>query len=163
MARRMPGTVSVVIFLSLTLSVSANGGTSDDQTLGMKNGRFWNALTSDSERAFFLLGLEDGWSLRGDTEDTVSGKVILALHPCRSSMTYGEEAEMVTAAYKEPENRGLPVGWVLMADSAIHCGKTTGSAVFPALCRRLAEISGRTAGGDELTPIDIILSVSTDK
>ncbi len=161
MGIRMQFLFGVLIFVSFTLYSGASGN--DEQTLGMKNGRFWNGLTTDSERTLFIVGFEDGWSLRGNTEDTVSGKVILALHPCNSSMTYGEEAEMITAAYKEPENRGLPVGWVLMANSAIHCGRTASSTVFPALRRHLAEIAGKTATGDELSPIDAILSVSGSK
>jgi hypothetical protein len=163
MEKRGQGILGVIIFLFLTTFTAAGGGGNDDQTIGMKNGRFWNSLTTDSERTLFVLGLRDGWSLRGNTEDTVSGKIILAFHPCNSSMTYGEEVEMISAAYREPENRGLPVGWVLMANSAIHCGKTAGSSVFPALRRHLAEISGKTAAGDELAPIDTILSVSAAK
>jgi hypothetical protein len=163
MEKRAQGVLGVMILLFLATLVGAGDGANDDQTLGMKNGRFWNTLTTDSERTLFVLGLQDGWSLRGNTEDTVSGRVILAFHPCNSSMTYGEEVEMISAAYREPENRGLPVGWVLMASSAIHCGKTTSSSVFPALRRHLAEISSKTSTGGELAPIDTILSVSTAK
>jgi hypothetical protein len=157
------GLLGVLIFLSLALSVGAGGTGNEEQTFGVKNGRFWNPLSSDSERTLFLVGLEDGWSLRAQTEDTVSGKVILALHPCNSPMTYGEEAEMITSAYKEPENRGLPVGWVLMANSAIHCGQTSGAAVFPALRRHLADVYGKGASGNQIAPIDTILSVSRAK
>lgn len=154
--------LATVVLLFLTVGICATGANSEDQTYGMKNGRFWNAL-DDSQRAAFLAGLEDGWSLRGHTESTVLGKVILALHPCGSSVTYGEEAEMITAAYKEPENRSLPIGWVMMADSAIQCGKTTSNAVFPALRKHLADISGKTVGGDALLPIDVISAASINK
>ena len=151
----------VSALLALVLGIRAIGADKEDETYGMKNGRFWNALADDSERPLFLLGFEDGWSLRGHTESTVLGKVITALHPCGNSITYGEESEMITATYKEPENRNLPIGWVLMADSAIQCGRTTRDAVFPALRKHLADISGKTVGVDALIPIDVISSVST--
>ena len=155
--------LTALLLLPLIWGVRSIGADNDDQTYGMKNGRFWNALPDDSERSLFLLGLEDGWSLRGHTESTVLGKVILALHPCGSRVTFGEEAEMITAAYKEPENRSLPIGWVMMAGSAIQCGQTTSNAVFPALRKHLAGISGKTVGGDSLIPIDVISSVSARK
>jgi len=152
--------LTVLLLLLLIWGIRAIGVDNDTETYGMKNGRFWNALPDDSERSLFLTGLEDGWSLRGHTESTVLGKVILALHPCGSRITFGEEAEMITATYKEPENRSLPIGWVMMAESAIQCGQTTSSAVFPALRKHLADISGKTVGGDALIPIDVISSVS---
>jgi hypothetical protein len=70
---------------------------------------------------------------------------------------------MITAAYNEPENRTLPIGWVMMADLAIQCGHTTRDAVFPALRRHLADISeaGKRTEGSAISPIDTILSVST--
>ena len=152
----------MLLLLILRIGATAAGADNEDQTYGMKNGRFWNGLDDDSERTAFLVGLDDGWSLRGDTESIVSGKVLLALHPCASSITYGEEVEMITAAYKEPENRNLPIGWVMMADRAIQCGETTSNAVFPALRKHLAD--RKTGGGDTLVgPIDVISSVTTKK
>lgn len=108
----------------------------------------------------FLEGIDDGWTLRQQTEDSTSGKVIKALSSC-GSLTYAELAEMITAAYNEPENRTLPIGWVMMADIAIQCGRTTRDAVFPALRRHLADSSATE--GSAISPIDTILSVSTKR
>jgi len=131
----------------------------DSKTFGLRNGRFWNVLEA-SERARYLEGIVDGWELRGHTQDVVSGRVISALSACGGSFTFDEAAEMITAAYIEPENRTLPVGWVMMADLAIQCGRTTRDAVFPALRKHLATIGDKTVSSVEISPIDTILSVS---
>ena len=67
---------------------------------------------------------------------------------------------MITAAYKEPENRSLPVGWVMMTDFAIQCGRTTSDVVFPALRKRVADMANKTVSGSAISPIDVISSVS---
>lgn len=100
----------------------------------------------------------DGWSLRQETEEEVPGKVLAATIPC-GTVQYAELAEMVTTAYSEPENRNLPVGWVMLADIAIECGRTTSNLVFPALRAHLA----KEASGSSISPIDTINSVSTSK
>lgn len=50
--------------------------TDEDQTLQLKNGRFWVRLDAD-QRTMFLVGLQDGWTLRGDTEASSLGAVFL--------------------------------------------------------------------------------------
>lgn len=157
----MKRTFATLILLISILSRGAIAADKDGaETFGLKNGRFWNTLPEGSARPLFLLGILDGWELRGQTEDEVSGKVILALSPCGTIETE-ELAEMVTAAYKEPENRNLPVGWVMMANFAIQCGRTTRDVVFPALRKHLADVAGKTVFGGARGPIDVILSVST--
>ena len=154
-------TTLILFFVFILYAGTVVGEEATGKTFGMQNGRFWNDLADDQAHALFLIGIFDGWQLRGHTEDTVLGKVITAMSPCGSS--FGELAEMVTTAYKEPENRTLPVGWVLMASIQIQCGRTTRDAVFPALRKHLGTFSGTTKGvpGSVLDPIDVILSVST--
>jgi len=154
---------TLVLLLSVQVGGAAAADKDDTETAGLENGRFWNALSEDATRSEFLLGILDGWKLREQTEDAVRGTVINALSSCGGSFTYAELAEMVTAAYNEPENRPLPIGWVMMADLAIQCGHTTREAVFPALRKHLAEVSGPGVLIKEsaMSPIDTILSAST--
>jgi hypothetical protein len=67
------------IFLSLILTAPALLGADDNatKTLGMMNGHFWIMIpAAHSLRETFVLGLLDGWKLRGDTSDTTSGAVV---------------------------------------------------------------------------------------
>jgi hypothetical protein len=156
---------TLVVFMAFILSAgTVVGEEAAGKTFGMQNGRFWNDLTDNDARTLFLIGIFEGWQLRVRTEDSVTGKVIDALSPCGSS--FGELAEMVTTVYKEPENRTLPVGWVLMASVKIQCGQTTHDRVFPVLRKHLAAVLAAVSGtkgvpGSVLDPIDAILSVST--
>jgi hypothetical protein len=153
--------VTLILLISILSRVAIAANKEDTETLGLKNGRFWNALPDEiSYRRLFLVGILDGWELRGNTEDEVSGKVLGAMSKCGASFRYEELAEMITQAYKEPENRSLPIGWVMIADFAIQCGRTTGDVVFPALRKHLADISSKTVSGDAISPIDVILSAS---
>jgi len=151
---------AIFILLIITFSTGAPGAENADETSRMKNGRFWSALTDD-ERIFVTMGIHDGWELRGQTESATQGMVLRAFNRCASPVTNGEDAEMITLAYKEPENRVLPIGWVVMADEAIRCGETTGDVVFPALRKFLADTSGKDISYPGLSPIPVILSVST--
>ena len=158
--------------LALVLCPLASTATSPkedhSETFRLKNGRFWMGL-SDVARPYFLMGLADGWTLRGHTEETVKGSVILALSSC-SDTSYGELAEMVTAAYEQPENRVLPIGWVMMADLAIGCGKTTPEKVFPALLKHLTAVNDAVSKSritreegvyvSRISPIDVIAAAS---
>jgi hypothetical protein len=111
----------------------------------------------------FLEGVYDGWHLR-ETEDTIDGKMVHILAASKgSSLSFEELAEMVNAAYSDPENRSLPVGWVMLADLAIQRGETSRDRVFPALLRHLAAISEKTHGArpSEVSPIDTILSAKS--
>jgi hypothetical protein len=147
-------------FLIFALSAALAVDKDEFETYHLKNGRFWNALPESTARSAFLRGILDGWELRGETEGEVSGKVILAMSGCGTSFRPEELAEMITAAYKEPENRSLPVGWVMMADFAIQCGRTTSDVVFPALRKRVADMANKTVSGSAISPIDVISSVS---
>jgi hypothetical protein len=69
-----------VIFLLGTASISAEGN-NPEETLGMKNGRFWSHLESVEYKSVFLVGLMDGWELRGNTRPTILGKELLVWEP----------------------------------------------------------------------------------
>ena len=153
---RMIATFSLLLFALSTAAVAENA----EETFRMKNGRFWNALNAD-ERIFVVMGIDDGWELRGQTEGETQAKVLRAFNRCTTAATNGEEAEMITKAYQEPENRNLPIGWVMMADAAIRCGQTTANVVFPALRKFLADVSGKEISYPGLSPISAILSVCT--
>src|SRR6266849_4006529 len=51
-----------VIFLLATASIWADDS-NPEETLGMKNGRFWSHLESVKYGSVFLVGLIDGWKL----------------------------------------------------------------------------------------------------
>jgi hypothetical protein len=143
-------------------TTSARDDQADERTLELTNGRFWNSLPeSDEIRAVFIKGIIDGWKLRGETEGSIKGSVLLALTP-GSGFTFGELVQMVNDAYRQPENRSLPVGWVLMASMAIHRGETTKERVFPALRRHLSKCLdvSRRVPMSEINPIDTINAAS---
>ncbi len=80
---------------------------SGDQTLRMKNGRFWNSLPSEGEwRALFVAGLLDGWELRGYTQVQIPGKIIIAMSGT-VHFTIGDLTNMVTSA------RRMGCSWLL--------------------------------------------------
>lgn len=143
------------VFLALTCTAADRDNL---ETFGLKNGRFWNEIPKEA-RSLFLLGIFDGWELRGHSENEIPGKVLLALSGPHVPM--GELAEMLDEAYSHPENRSLPVGWVVLADRAIQRGETTPDLVFPALRKQLAERLAGTVSGDAISPIDTIRSVQT--
>ena len=152
-------TLTCVVFVSLwSTSVHAQ----DDVTYGLRNGRFWRDMAPDlSVKAVFLSGLIEGWKLRDQVEDVISGAVVVAMSP-GGTMQYADLAVMVDATYEHAENLSLPVGWVVMASFAVQRGDTTRDMVFPALRRHLAELRNTTTSRptSEVSPIDTILSVS---
>lgn len=107
------------------------------------------------------MGITDGWELRGETENSAMGMVLNALRS-DSSITFGELAQMVNSTYRQPENRSLPVGWVLMASMAVQRGETTKEREFPALRRHLSKCldTSRIVPGSEINPLDTIRQVS---
>ncbi len=109
-------------------------------------------------RSTYVEGIMHGWALRQETEDAVDVNVFLALTSGNVSLTYGELAEMITAAYRLPDNRTLPIGWVMLAEMAVHRGETTEALVFPALRQRLLKVSDKnsTMVGSQASPIDAI-------
>jgi hypothetical protein len=74
-------------------------------------------------------------------------------------ITYEEIAELIASDFRSPENRALPVGWVLLAELAIHRGDTTRELVLPALHKRLLFIMSAHPPID-FSPIPNIRSVS---
>ena len=144
-------TVVAVVLLSAGLAYSQ---TPSDQTLYLRNGKFWSSLPTETQ-SIFLMGVVDGWKLRGDTEELVRGKVALALVP-GGNVSYGEMARMVTTAYADPINMSLPIGWVLMAELAVQRGEATNEAVLAALRRHLEDGQVEAPG---VSPLDAILNV----
>ena len=129
-----------VLLLGSSLLIAAKN---PDETWEMKNGRFWNDLPSDdSTRSIFLVGMLDGWHLRGFTEATIKGKVILAFNS-GGDFTTNDLADMVSSVYAETENIALPIGWVAMGCLAVQRGETTRAAVFLALRKYLGDVSNK--------------------
>jgi len=119
----------------------------------MKNGRFWRSIADSPEaQSIFLAGLVDGWSLRGSTEENIPGKVLVAFGGT-AKLTYAQLAEMVSAAYSDPENLNLPIGWVLLADFSIEKGEANKEAVFTALRKYLARPGLRVGPFDPISTI----------
>jgi hypothetical protein len=120
------------------LSLSAADG--PEATFSMKNGRFWNTLTTNNAyRPAFVIGLLDGWTLRGYTEDVIGGKVIVAMSGT-GQFTTDDLAEMITSVYAETENLTLPVGWVVLGCLAVQRGEATRDLVFMTLRRHLSSL-----------------------
>jgi hypothetical protein len=123
-----------------------------NETFGMKNGRFWiNLPSNDASRVAFLIGLLDGWELRGYTQDIVSGSVLIAMSS-DGYFTTSDMANMVTSVYADTENLTLPVGWVALGCLAVQRGDTTRDAVFMALRKHLSSLRNRK---DELSNPEI--------
>ena len=105
-----------------------------------------------------MIGLLDGWNLRGFTQETIKGKEIIVMSSGGKFMT-DDLANMVTSIYADTENVGLPVGWVAMGCLSVQRGETTRDLVFKALRKHLADLMGSqgTHYGNEVDPIDVIL------
>jgi hypothetical protein len=108
-----------VVFLLAATSILA--ADNPEETFQMKNGRFWSHLGSsaDEYKSVFLLGLFDGWTLRGMTKETILGKELIVWTSGPKS-TISDLAATVTSVYEEPENLPLPVGWVVMGPSLFN-------------------------------------------
>jgi len=157
--RWLLGLCFLICFCAIT---SAKDDQANDRTFQLANGRFWNSLPENDEvRGVFLVGIRDGWEFRAETEGTALGMVINALRS-DSSITFGELTQMVNDTYRQPENRSLPVGWVLMASMAIQRGETTKERVFPALRSHLSKCfdNSRVVPMSEIDPISTIREVS---
>lgn len=130
-----------------------------EQSWGLKNGRYWQeGIVTDGARGCFLAGLMDGWRLRGDTEDSVRGSVLMALeHP--TPIKYSELVAMVNSAYAEPENLSLPVGWVLLGALAVQRGEVTKDGVLLALRKHLASLGSTNHLSSEISPVEIIMDL----
>jgi hypothetical protein len=135
---------------------------SPEETFEMKNGRFWNHLGSsrDDYKSAFILGLFDGWALRGMTKATVLGKEVIVWSSGPKS-TVSDLATMVTSVYEEPENLPLPIGGVVMGAFAVQRGDTTRDLVFMALRKHLAKMLDSPAATpvSEVDPIDVIMQL----
>jgi hypothetical protein len=129
-----------------------------EKTLGLDNGRHWNAILDVNWRIGYLDGLIDGWKLRAYTEESIRGRVINAM-TSSGSFTTNEVAKMVTAAYSNTENLNLPVGWIALACLAVQRGETTTEAVFLALRQFLTGLQSKPEySADELDPLPAILA-----
>jgi hypothetical protein len=151
---------SLCLFLLLgTTAIYAADG--PDQTFGMKNGRFWSGLPSDdATRSAFLIGLFEGWHLRGDTQPIVPGSVIIAMN-VSGRFTTDDLATMITSVYADTENLALPVGWVTMGCLAVQRGDTTRDLVFMALRKHLAGLMNRRDGvaSSEVDAVNVIMQL----
>jgi hypothetical protein len=144
------------IFLLATTSILA-GDSNPEETLGLKNGRFWSHLGSVEYESVFLVGLTDGWALRGTTKTTIPGRELIVWEPGPNS-TFSDLAATVTSVYKETENQPLPIGWVVMGAFAVQRGDTSRDLVFAALRKRLSQImDGPNLPISGLDPIDAIM------
>src|SRR6266446_3248423 len=143
------------LFVALIFSAGlASSQTASDATLRLRNGRFWSTVPLETQ-SLFLMGIVDGWKLRGDTEELVRGKVALALLP-GGSVSYGDMAKMVSAAYADPANISLPIGWVLIAELAVQRGEVTNEEALQALRKHLEDGEVDPPG---VSPIDAILNI----
>jgi len=146
-----------VIFLLATASIWA--ADNPEETFEMKNGRFWTHLGSatDEYKSAFLLGLIDGWTLRGMTKTSIPGKELIAWKAGPKS-TLSDLAATVTSVYDETENQPLPIGWVVMGAFAVQRGDATRDLVFMALRKHLAQMmDGQARPASEVDPIDVIM------
>jgi len=125
--------------------------TDEDQTFQLKNGRFWVHLDAD-QRTMFLVGLQDGWTLRGDTEAASLGAVFLVWGA--KGLQYSELSDMVTLAYKQPENLVLPISWVVMANFAVQRGDTTRDVALTALRKFLNRVNSAPQGPQRTLPVE---------
>ena len=130
---------------------------SPTETFGLKNGRFWNSLPSDS-RPYFLIGMFEGWTFHQQRESSISVKEAKAFWS-NAKFPAVDVTEMVTSVYREPENLNLPIAWVTMACFSVQRGETTRDAVFMKLRKYLSTEMQRTDThpANEIDPIDIIL------
>jgi len=146
----------IIGLVSCTLLLSADV---DEETFGLKNGRFWSTLATE-ETAIFLVGMVDGWKLREHTEEAIPGKVILVWN-ATAPFKYSELANMVGLAYANPENMSLPIGWVVMACLAVQRGDTARDPLFEALRKHLTDLRSRpgTFYTSDISPVDVILKL----
>ncbi len=153
----MKAPIVVALCFVSALTTSAHAQKDLTKTFGLENGRYWNAL-DEEVRTAYVEGVIHGWTLRQETEDSVDGNVVVAFTSGNVSLTYSELAEMVTAAYRTPDNRTIPIGWVMLAEMAVHRGETTEALVFAALRERVLKMSGKnsTMIGSQASPIDTI-------
>jgi hypothetical protein len=112
-----------------------------DGTFGLENGRLWKTLRPDY-RDMYIRGIFHGWVLRGDTEDTVMGKVINAM-TASGNFRSNDLADMLTSIYADSENVALPIGWVVLASLAVERGEADRSTVLAALRKQMATLSAK--------------------
>src|ERR1700680_4088130 len=79
-----------------------------DRTFGLENGRLWKTLGSDY-RDMYIRGIFHGWQLRGNTEETMKGKVLTAM-TASGNFRSNDLADMLTSIYADTENVALPIG-----------------------------------------------------
>lgn len=129
-----------------------------EETLGLRNGRFWNSL-ADEARPFFLIGMLEGWQFHQLRAGAFTVKEAKAFWTS-TSFTIGDLGDMLTSVYSEPENLDLPIGWAMMACHAVKRGDTTRDAVFMALRKALSDEVRRKDPhpANALDPMDVILN-----
>lgn len=146
--------------LLMTACLALNAADPPDQTLRMKNGRFWKVLESVEYRHAFVLGLMDGWELRGDTQNYHKGSVLIIMSGS-GRFTTADLTSMVTSVYSDEENLTLPVGWVAMGCLAVQRGETTRDIVMMTLRKHLATLMSRkdAVSNSEIDPVELILGL----
>jgi hypothetical protein len=131
--------------LTLVLAVSTFAADNQLTTFNMRNGHFWHELSEAGDyRPAFLMGLMEGWDLRGNTESSVLDSTANALSRSPQFST-DDLAKMISSVYKDPENLSLPVGWVALGCLAVQRGESTKAIVFVALRKHLAHLSEKLA------------------
>jgi len=139
--------------------IALNAAEPSHQTIGMKNGRFWNTVESVDFKHAFILGLLDGWELRGDTQDIVKSNVVIIMSG-GGKFTTADLTSMVTSVYSGAENLTLPVGWVVMGCLAVQRGDTTTEVVMMALRKHLAALmSMKDAVSSDVDPVQLIIDL----
>jgi len=144
-----------VVFLGASLLLAADDP--KELTFELGNGRCWNSMPSE-HRNTFLQGMLDGWSLRGATEESMKGSVMLAFS-AGGDFTTNDLADMIASVYADAENLGLPVGCVALGCVAVKRGDTTRDTVLMALRKHMGDLlnSKGTRPGTDLNPINVIL------
>lgn len=130
----------------------------DDETNGLKNGRFWSRLPDDA-KPYFLIGLLEGWSFRQLRQGSITVKEAKAFWT-RARFPAVDVSDMLTSIYRDPENLELPIGWATMACFAVQRGETTRDAVLMALRKALSDELKKPSPHptNELDPMDVILN-----
>ncbi len=126
-----------LLFVALAVALSA-AAEPQDETFGLKNGRYWASMPPESRRGF-AAGLLDGWNMRGWTEATVHGSVLGAFSG-GEGFTTDALAGMITSVYADKHNLVLPIGVVGLACLAIERGEVTRDGVLKALRLRIADL-----------------------
>jgi hypothetical protein len=131
----------------------------------MRNGRFWSQLAPDDPvKAFYVLGLLDGWELRDRVPGDTNTDLIEAMAPRRNNLPI-DLAKMLTLTYGEAENLRLTVGWVVLGSMAVIRGDTDRERMLAALRKYLSEVEAGDSrtNGSQFSAYDVVKVISALK